>query len=185
MAKGADKTLLAARYAEAMLNAAADAGATAAIAQNVTTLSTAIAADAEFTTLFNNPTIDRAALATSLQQWGQAKGFDTLFGNLLAVLTTEGRLPLLPAILTEFTAQQKRRDNVRAAHVTAATEISNHQRLEIQRELEAKYHTKIEITTATDASLLGGITIQIDSTLIDASLSGKLARLERDLKHAA
>jgi len=44
---------------------------------------------------------------------------------------------------------------------------------------------KVELTTSTDPTLVGGLTIKIGDKLIDASVQGRLARLRGRLVQGA
>jgi F-type H+-transporting ATPase subunit delta len=51
----------------------------------------------------------------------------------------------------------------------------------LQEAFEKKLKAKIRLKTAVDKSLIGGIKVQIDDTLYDASLSQQLHALKQTL----
>ncbi|KLB15691.1 F0F1 ATP synthase subunit delta, partial [Xanthomonas hortorum] len=49
--------------------------------------------------------------------------------------------------------------------------------------LKKRFGREVDITTAVDASLIGGAVIDTGDVVIDGSLKGKLARLQSSLAH--
>lgn len=64
-----------------------------------------------------------------------------------------------------------------AVTVTTATKLSSAQKKMVREMLEQKLG-KVEITEKVDAAMLGGLKISLGNQEFDASLSGKLEKLE-------
>jgi len=62
-----------------------------------------------------------------------------------------------------------------------ARELTEAQRTAVTAELERLTGKRIRMRVATDASLIGGVTARIGSTVYDGSVRGQLESLERRL----
>jgi len=69
------------------------------------------------------------------------------------------------------------------ATVTSAGELSGTELDAIKAALAKRFGRAVEVTTAVDASLIGGAVIDAGDVVIDGSLKGKLARLQTALAH--
>ena len=67
------------------------------------------------------------------------------------------------------------------ARVTAATPLSADQSTRLRETLSAKYGRDVSLNTVLDASVVGGLRVQIGDDVIDASVSSRLADLRRRL----
>ncbi|MBU6146214.1 MAG: F0F1 ATP synthase subunit delta, partial [Paenibacillaceae bacterium] len=67
------------------------------------------------------------------------------------------------------------------AHVTSAFALSRAQIQAIVDVYENVLGTAIIVRTSVDASLLGGICVQVGDTLIDGSIAAHLARMQQQI----
>ena len=64
-----------------------------------------------------------------------------------------------------------------AATVTTPAPLSQKELAAVRTRVEQLAGAGVELATATDPALVGGLTVRIGDRLIDASLQGRLARL--------
>lgn len=97
--------------------------------------------------------------------------------TFLLVLADKKRLTLIPAISVLF--QQFKLNFEKAVDVefTSAFELSAKQAQALAAALAKRLDRTINLTNATDASLLGGVVIRTGDLIIDGSVRGKLAKL--------
>ena len=57
--------------------------------------------------------------------------------------------------------------------------------LEIRKRVEAMADATVDMRTAVDPALLGGLTVQIGDRFLDASIRGRLERLRTQLNSGA
>ncbi|MCK9490246.1 MAG: F0F1 ATP synthase subunit delta [Xanthomonadales bacterium] len=110
-------------------------------------------------------------------------GSDDAFGHFLAVLASNKRLPLLPAIAAQYEylrAQAERRVNAR---VRTAVALDAEQLESLRAALARRFQREIEISNEVDASLLGGAVIDTGDIVIDGSVRGRLDKLHSQLTH--
>jgi F-type H+-transporting ATPase subunit delta len=101
--------------------------------------------------------------------------------HLLGLLAQNRRLAILPDLLAHARARIISLKGETMAHVTSAIALSDAQTQKLTTQLSDHFKTNIKIVQKIDPSLIGGLTIQVGSTLIDHSIVSKLDRLEREL----
>lgn len=95
----------------------------------------------------------------------------------LLTLAENKRLSLIPAISELF--QQFKLNFEKAVDVefTSAFELSTEQAQSLAASLSKKLDRTVNLTSETDASLIGGVVIRTGDLIIDGSVRGKLAKL--------
>ena len=187
MAKASGHTILSQRYAAAWIAAAPDADRRK-LRDEVAALQSSLANDPRLVQLLDNPTVDRNAMANALMQVAAKAGMTKTTVQFLGVLANGRRQSLLSQILGDMEKQLDAADGIQHAHLTSAVQLPAKFVKDLQSVLSAQTQNDIRLMTDVDPELLGGIQVQMDSWLIDASLAGQLSRLERQLKsqtHAA
>lgn len=181
MAESADSSILVDRYASAWLAAAGDQSR-AKLAQEAAALQTSLANDAKLVALLEDPTIPSQVLANALKEVAEKAGMSKITAQFLAVLAGAGRQTLLPKILNAVQIMIDKADGIQHARLISAAPLPANAVKQLQELLSAQLSGDVRLVTEVDENLLGGIQIEMNSWLIDASITGKLARLERELK---
>ncbi len=101
--------------------------------------------------------------------------------RLIALLIDRGRVDLLPAVATEYAHLLNRRRGIVEATVTSAAPLTPDELRAVQAKVEQMSESKVELRTAVDESLIGGLTVRIGDRLLDASVRGRLERLRDQL----
>lgn len=102
--------------------------------------------------------------------------------NFLQLLAEKGRLLLLPIIahlFDEFSAEYHKTTEVQ---VYSAFPLTDEQQQRLQSKLQQRLQTKTHLNFSIDKSLLGGYLIRAGDLVIDASLRGRLTRLNYALR---
>jgi F-type H+-transporting ATPase subunit delta len=97
--------------------------------------------------------------------------------NFIHVLADNKRLILMPAIASQFEALKTEREKSVEVHISSAFELSEEQIERLSTALTERLKREVILHTQTDNTLLGGVYIQANDTVIDASLRGRLAKL--------
>jgi ATP synthase F1 delta subunit len=105
--------------------------------------------------------------------------------NLALLLAEHGRFAIMPAVSAEYDALVRKSRGIVAATVTTPAPLSAAELAQVAARVEQLAGAKVELSTATDPQLLGGLTIRIGDRLIDASVRGRLARLRGRLVQGA
>jgi F-type H+-transporting ATPase subunit delta len=111
------------------------------------------------------------------------EGASEEFGRFLALLAQSQRLTLLPEISGLYDQLRAEAERVVKATVTSAAELAPAELEKIVAALKKRFGREVEVTTAVDASLIGGAVIDTGDVVIDGSVKGKLERLQNSLAH--
>ena len=108
------------------------------------------------------------------------KDHDKVLDNFVHVLAQNGDLGKYDEIDTEFRKLKMESQGIKEAEVTVARDVDvNHQ---IIQELNKVVQGKIEIKKKVDESIIGGVVVRVDDTLIDASVKTQLNCLNQELQ---
>ena len=101
--------------------------------------------------------------------------------NLALLAAERGRFAVLPDVSAEYDALVRKSRGIIAATVTTPTPLSKQELAAVKKRVEQLAGAHVELSTATDPSLLGGLRVRIGDRQIDASVSGRLERLRARL----
>ncbi|MEM1381730.1 MAG: F0F1 ATP synthase subunit delta [Pseudomonadota bacterium] len=175
---------IAERYASALFELAAEAGAAEAVEGDLDALSKAFHESADFRRLIQSPAFsadDKTVGLSALLESGKAHALTLNFGKLIA---KNGRLDVLLDIVVTFKRIAADARGEVSAEVVSAHALSDEQTKDLKAQLRASIGKDVALETRTDPDLLGGLIVKIGSRMIDSSLKTKLARLRARLKEA-
>ena len=101
--------------------------------------------------------------------------------NLVRLLVQRGNLDLLGPIAAEYQRLLNRERGIVSALVTSATPLTGDEDTAIRARVAQLTGTTVDVETAVDPALIGGLTVRIGDRLIDASVRGRLERLREQL----
>jgi len=101
--------------------------------------------------------------------------------NLIAILSENRRLPLLPQIYQQFDMMKANREKAIDVNVSAARELDDKQQKTLSDALSAKLERSVNLQVNIDKNLLGGAVIRAGDTVIDGSIRGRLTKLAETL----
>ena len=175
----ARSTSAARRYAEAAFQLATRDDSFDAWAADLA-IADQLVGDPRVARIVSNPSVPRADREATLDRLF-AKRVSPLALHLVRLLDQRGRLSLLPAIAAQFTRQLDALRGIVAASVTSAAPLEKDEVAAIGARLESMTGQTVKLTTSVDASLIGGLTVQVGDRMIDASVRGRLERLRDQL----
>jgi F-type H+-transporting ATPase subunit delta len=179
------ETGLSARYAAALYALAFEQNILNEVVDQMTSLGRLIRESDDLTRLISNPLTDATRAAPVLTEALKAQGFLPILQNFVNVAITNRRLSDLPGLIAGFAAYVAAKRGEIVAHVTSAHELSDLQRTQLRARLTEAGYGNVQLVEKTDASLLGGMVLQIGAKLYDTSLKSRLNRLNHSLKGAA
>jgi len=136
-----------------------------------------VAADPRVAALLANPELGRDEAVALLAPEQRSE----TFSRFLALLAEGRRLVLLPEIAGMYEQLRAEAEHVVKATVTSANALSADELDAIKAALRKRFGREVDVSTAVDASLIGGAVIDAGDVVIDGSLKGKLARLQTAL----
>jgi len=136
------------------------------------------ALDRDVRSFFNHPKVSRAEKRQTLEKVVSQE----LLRHFLYVLVDNDRMNLADSIYYAFVDQINEMNRVREATVFTRTELTDPQLEQIRSSLSKKFNRKIAIRQQLDESILSGIRIQIDGTVIDETGNRQIEDLKALLK---
>jgi len=108
------------------------------------------------------------------------KDHDAVLDNFVKILSENGDLGKFGEIDKEFRKLKLSSQGIKEAEVTTATKAEMNNK--IVDEINKAVGGKLEINHKVDESLIGGVVVRVDDTLIDASVRTQLNNLNNNLK---
>ena len=104
---------------------------------------------------------------------------DKVINNFVRVLKTNGDLAYYEAIIGAYESLDREIKGIKDVEIATArdVEINN----DVINTLNALVGDNAELKRQVDESLIGGIVVKIEDTLIDASVKGQLTKLKNKL----
>ena len=109
------------------------------------------------------------------------KGTGDKARNLIQLLLRRGRIEQLPRVAAEFRRLDDQRNQIVHATATSAAPLADAEVRAVTARLEQMTGGQVELETAVDPDLLGGIVVRIGDRLIDGRVRGRLERLRQQL----
>jgi F-type H+-transporting ATPase subunit delta len=107
------------------------------------------------------------------------------FANFLRVLVRHGRIGMLVLIQAVFQRLQEQSQGKRRVRVRTARPLSDASRGQILESLKSKLGFEPILQESVDATLLGGMVLQVGDTVFDSSLRSRLKQLQGRLVEKA
>jgi F-type H+-transporting ATPase subunit delta len=140
----------------------------------------AVASDPEVDRLIDSPRVPLEAREAALEQALGSRLSKPAF-NLVRLLARRQKLELLGPIAVEYQRLLNQRRGVVTAVITSARPLSADEDRAIRDRVASMTGATVDVTTALDPALIGGLTVRIGDRLIDASVRGRLERLREQL----
>jgi F-type H+-transporting ATPase subunit delta len=182
VAKQANNSGLAARYATAIFELAAEEKSIDAVERDFAGLKALIAGSPDLARLVMAPVYTRDEQAKGLDAVLRAMEAAPLTVRIVLLLASKRRLFALTDIIGAFNALvAKMRGEVDAA-VTSARPLGDAEVAELKRVLKAKLGRDARLEQKVDPTLLGGLVVKVGSRMIDSSLRTKLSGLRAAMR---
>jgi len=108
------------------------------------------------------------------------KDHDAVLDNFVRILAQNGDLGKFEEIDAGFRKLKLASEGIKEAEVTVAKQIEINSSM--MQSLNEIIGNKVEIKKQIDESIIGGVVVRVDDTLIDASIKTQLNNLNKELK---
>lgn len=162
-------------YAEAVFRAALEAKDLAGIS-NQLKLAASVAADAQMSALLSNPKVAAAQKVALFHGVLEGKLGDVI-KQLVTMLVDNHRTVLLKGISELFESLKHEHESVLQARIVSAFAMSEAEKSELVAALAKKYGKKVDAEVVIDASLIGGVNIEIGDEVIHGSVRDTLNKM--------
>jgi F-type H+-transporting ATPase subunit delta len=174
------QSTVAKRYAQALFEVATQQNILTEVTADVVELTKVLADNNEFIALLNVPKISADRKKELIAQI--FSGAQPSVVNTLQVLIDKKRFNEVGTVAQEFLALSANAQGAAEATVFSTRELTGEEREEISStfgKLVGK--EKLNITNIIDASLIGGVRVQIGNFIYDSTVAAKLEDLKRKL----
>ena len=138
----------------------------------------------DFSNLIKDPTTSQEDLLKVINTISENNKFESLFKNFLSFLIQKRRFFFIERILKSFIEICSRKRGELKAELKSAKELSNEEISKITEELTKNFSSKIKLNYKHDESLIGGLVLQVGSTMVDTSIKNKLQQIENRMIEA-
>lgn len=138
----------------------------------------------DFSNLIKDPTTSQEDLLKVINTISENNKFESLFKNFLSFLIQKRRFFFIERILKSFIEICSRKRGELKAELKSAKELSNEEITKITEELTKNFSSKIKLNYKHDESLIGGLVVQVGSTMVDTSIKNKLQQIENRMIEA-
>ena len=166
------------RYSLALYELANEANLLSQVEKNSSALLNLISKNKNFNYLIKDPTITQVILTNTINKISENFKLEILFKNFLNFLIIKRRLFYVEKILKNFSEICSKKRGELKAEIKSAKELTDDEIEKITVDLSNNFKSKIKLNYKHDESLIGGLVVQVGSTMIDTSIKNKLQQIE-------
>ena len=172
------------RYSLALYELASDNDVLELVESQSSSILDLILSSKDFSNLIKDPTNKQENLLKVINIISENNKFESLLKNFLSFLVIKKRLFYLEQILKSFIETCSKKRGELKAELKSAKELSSDEILKITTELTKNFSSKIKLNYKHDESLIGGLIVQVGSTMVDTSIKNKLQQIENKMVEA-
>ena len=172
------------RYSLALYELASESNSLSKVEENSHALLKLISNSKDFNNLIKDPTVTRDSLNQVITKIADNFSLEVLFKNFLNFLILKRRFFYVHQILKNFNEICSEKRGELKAEIKSAKNLTQDEINEITKELSNNFKSEIKLNYTHDQSLIGGLVVQIGSTMIDTSIKKKLQQLKTKMIEA-
>ena len=172
------------RYSLALYELASESNSLPKIEENSHAFLKLISSSEDFYNLIKDPTVTRDSLNQVIEKITDNFSLESLFKNFLSFLISKRRFFYVQQILKNFNEICSEKRGELKAEIKSAKNLTQDEINKITQELSNNFKSEIKLNYTHDQSLIGGLIVQIGSTMIDTSIKKKLQQLENRMIEA-
>ena len=138
----------------------------------------------DFSNFIKDPTNSQEDLLKIINNISNNNKFENLLKNFLSFLIIKRRFFYVDQILKSFIETCSKKRGELKAELKSAKELSKDEISKITDELTQNFSSKIKLNYKYDKSLIGGLVVQVGSTMVDTSIKNKLQQIENRMIEA-
>lgn len=175
----------AARYARALLDVGLRESDPQKIERDLTSFANAVNASPELKRALTSPRIPAATRRAIVEAVSRQIGMDGPPAKLLGMLADRGRLELYNELLEVYRERLLAHQGIVRGSVTSAAPLAPEKVAALERSLSAAAGKHVQLDTAVDPDLIGGVVARIGSTVYDGSVRTQLQKIRQQLVERA
>jgi len=170
-------------YAEALFDAGRDKGKLDSLQQQLGEFADAVSGNQELQVFLFSPYLSSEEKKQGLER--AITGAEPELINFLELLVDKHRMPEIFRIRREFEELWKHENRRIDVTVTSAVELDSAVVEKIGQEVERQTGEEVDLSSAVDSGILGGIVLQVGNMVLDASIRTRLEKLRKSVAQAA
>ena len=172
------------RYSLALYELAIEANMLSEIEVHSISIISLIDLSEDFKSLIKDPTNNKEDQLNVLKKISEQYQLNELLTKFLNFLISKRRLFYVDKILKSFVETCSVKRGELKAELTSAKDLTENEVDNIKEVLTKNFSSKIKLNYKHDASLIGGLIVQIGSTMVDTSIKNKLQQIENRMIEA-
>ena len=172
------------RYSLAFYELAVEANMLSDVEDHSVSIINLIASSEDFKSLIKDPTSKKDNQLNALSKISEQYKLNELLTKFLSFLISKRRIFYVDKILKSFVETCSIKRGELNAELTSAKDLSENEIKNIKEELTKNFSSKIKLNYKHDTSLIGGLTVQVGSTMVDTSIKNKLQQIENRMIEA-
>ena len=171
-------------YSQALFELAKESNSTNDVEEQVSSILVLIRTSKDIKEFIKDPTKKIEDQLKIINAISDQFKFNELLKKFLGFVVSKRRFFYIEKILKEFVdICSKKRGEVKA-ELISAIKLSDNKINNIKEDLTKNFSSKIKLNYKYDESLIGGLTLQIGSIMIDTSIKNKLQQIENRMIEA-
>ena len=172
------------RYSLALFELASENNVLSQVEDQSLSILSLISSSKDFSNLIKDPTNNQDDLLKVIDGIFDKNKFESLFKSFLSFLVEKRRFFYVEQILKSFILICSKKRGELKAELKSAKELSSDEISKITEELTKNFSSKIKLNYKHDQSLIGGLVVQVGSTMVDTSIKNKLQQIENRMIEA-
>jgi ATP synthase F1 delta subunit len=170
-------------YAEALFEVGRDKGKLDTLQQQLGEFTDAVDRNRELQVFFFSPYLSTEEKVDGLKR--AVTDAEPELINFLELLVDKHRMPEIFRIRRELDGLWKHENRRIDVTVTSAVELDSAVVEKIGQEVERQTGEEVDLSSAVDSDILGGIVLQVGNMVLDASIRSRLEKLRKSVATAA
>src|SRR3712207_4911919 len=166
-------------YARSLFEVARDSDRLDDVREQLGEISEEIAGNRELQTFFFSPYFSSEEKKEGLER--ALDGTDEIVENFLGLLIEKHRMPALFRIRQRFEALWQDENKILPVQITSAVELEDSTVRNIGDRIGERTGRKVELNSAVDPDILGGLVLQVGNHVLDASIRNRLENLRKQV----
>ena len=171
-------------YSQALYELGNEAGSLSEIEDQALAILKLVSENEEVKNFIKNPTNKIEQQAAAFDLISEKLNLNKLLKTFLNFVITKRRLFYIEKIIEDFIDTCSKNRGEIKADLSSSKELNETEILKIKDELASNFGANIKINYKYDPSLIGGLIIKVESTMIDTSIKSKLKKLETKMVEA-
>ena len=172
------------RYSLALYELAVEANMLSEVEVHSESIVNLIISSEGFKSLIKDPTNNKEDQLNVLNKISERYKLNQLLTKFLSFLISKRRFFYVDKILKSFIETCSIKRGELKAELTSAKDLTENEVNSIKEELTKNFSSKIKLNYKHDASLIGGLIVQVGSTMVDTSIKNKLQQIENRMIEA-